>query len=327
MASIIAERALPNLQVVDLTEVRPRELKALWEREVRLWREELDWDVSGAMSALSRAVDRGGLTGKAIRCGGVTAAYGYYVVEGDRGVISGLVVAPSFRGRLMGSAIVDAIVDELDRRRVRRIETQFICFDAPWLVSCFEERGFETHWREFLRASVSRPRPQRDAASQVVVLPWSAWNLSEMAALMQRAHAGGVDAAMNELYRTPDGCRVLLNNIIRQRGCGRSLTEASSIARERATDVPAGFAIVTEIGRRHGHLAQVAVAPAFQGTGVGHRLLTHTFTRLAELGLDTLSLMASRGNERALGLYRTMGFHTTFQFPVFSRELSGGSAR
>lgn len=321
MASFIAERALPNLQVVDLTRVRPRELKPLWEREVRLWRDQLDWDVAGAMNALERAVDRGGLTGKAIRCGGVTAAYAYYVVEGDRGVISGLVASPAFSGRQIGTALLDAIVDELDSRRVRRIETQFICFDAPWLVSCFEERGFRTHWREFLRAPISRPRPQPTGASGVVLLPWTAWNLSEMAVLMEVAHRGGVDAVMNELYRSADGCRALLNSIVRQRGCGRSLTEASAIARERTTDVAAGFAIVTEIGLRHGHLAQVAVAPAFQGQGVGYRLLTHTFSRLGELGLDTLSLMVSRGNERALSLYRGMGFETTYRFPVFSREL------
>lgn len=320
MASFIAERALPNLQVVDLSRLRSTELKGLWAREVRLWRDKLDWDVSGAMSALERAVDRGGLTGKAIRCGGVTAAYAYYVVEGDRGVISGLVVSPSFRAEHIGAAIVDAVVDELERRNVRRVETQFICYDAPWLSSCFEARGFQTHWREFLRVAISRPRPQRESSKHVVVLPWSAWNLSEMASLMERAHRGGVDAVMNELYRTSSGCRILLNNIIRQRGCGRSLTEASSIVRERTTDLPAGFAIVTEIGRRHGHLAQVAVAPAFQGRGVGHHLLSHTFARLGELGLDTLSLMVSGGNERALRLYRSMGFETTYRFPVFSRE-------
>lgn len=180
MASFVAERALPNLQVVDLARVRSQELKCFWEREVRLWRDKLDWDVSGAMSALERAVDRGGLTGKAIRCGGVLAAYAYYVVEGDRSVISGLVVSPSYRGPQIGTAILDAIIDEIDQCNVRRIETQFLCFDAPWLMSCFEERGFSTYWREFLRVSISRPRPQHESSNQVVILPWTAWNLSEI---------------------------------------------------------------------------------------------------------------------------------------------------
>jgi ribosomal protein S18 acetylase RimI-like enzyme len=287
-----------------------------------MWRETLGWDVVGAIAALERAVDRGGLSGKAIRCGGTTLAYAYYVVEGDRGVISGWVVSPSFGDPQLGTFLLRAMVEDLDRRNVRRIETQFICFDAaPWLASCFEQLGFRTHWRDFLKAPISRPRPERPASSQVVLLPWTAWNLSEMAALMERAHRGGPDAVMNELYRTSAGCRALLNNIVRQSGCGRSLTEASCVARERTSDEPAGFAIVTEIGRRHGHLAQVAVAPAFQGQGIGHRLLAHTFSRLADLGIDTLSLMVSHGNEPALALYRAMGFESTYRFPVFSREL------
>lgn len=321
MATFVAEQSLSDLQVVDLSRVRPRELRGLWAREVRMWSETLNWDVGGAIAALERAVDRGGLSGKAVRWGGRTLAYAYYVVEGNRGVISGLVVSPSFPDPQLGNVLVRAMLEDLKRRNVRRIETQFICFDAPWIASCFEAHGFRTHWRDFLRASISRPRLEGSPAGQVVLLPWTAWNLSEMATLMEQAHRGGPDAAMNELYRTSTGCRALLNNIVRQSGCGRSLAEASCVARERASDLPAGFAIVTEIGRCHGHLAQVAVAPMFQGQGVGHRLLAHTFSQLAELGLDTLSLMVSQGNDRALALYRSMGFEPTYRFPVFSRDL------
>ena len=52
MASFVAERALPNLEVVDLSRMRTEELKSLWEREVRLWRDKVDWDVAGAITAL-----------------------------------------------------------------------------------------------------------------------------------------------------------------------------------------------------------------------------------------------------------------------------------
>ncbi len=320
MSSLIAERAAANLQVVDLCRVRPHELRSLWEREARLWRERFDWDVTTAMSALERAVDRGGLVGKAIRCDGVTAAYAYYVVEGDRGVISGLVVSPAFRDSEIGRMMLHAILEDFYRRRVRRIETQFVCFDAPWLAESFEAEGFQTVWRDFLRRTVSRVHPEAGPSSRVVLLPWTAWNMSEMAALMERAHRGGADARMNELYRSSSGCRLLLNNILRQRGCGKALAEVSTVAREPATDAAAGFAIVTEVAKGHGHLAQVAVDPVFQRQGVGRLLLTNTLDRLAEIGIRTLSLMVSRDNFRALHLYRTLGFEPTCRFPVFSLE-------
>jgi len=316
----IAPRPAAQLQVVELCHVRPKELKSLWEREIRTWREALDWDVSGAMGALQRAVARGGINGRAVRYNGRIIAYGYYVVEGDRGVLSGLVVTPSPQSATVGRALVKSILLELERRGVRRIESQFICFDAPWLAACFEEHGFKSFWREFLRVPVS-PRPVATATTDgVVILPWTAWNMSEMASLMMQSHRGGIDAHMNELYRTSDGCRILLNNIIRQRGCGNSVAEASSIARTKDTDVAAGFAIVTEIAPRHGHLAQVAVAPVSQGRGVGRRLLAHSLTRLHALGLTRLSLMVSSGNEPARSLYRSVGFKPVYRFPVFNRE-------
>ncbi len=320
MSSLIAERPAANLQVVDLSCVRPYELRSMWDREVRLWRERFDWDVTTAMSALERAVDRGGLVGKAIRCDGVTAAYAYYVVEGDRGVISGLRVSSGFRDSEIGRMMLHAILEDFYRRRVRRIETQFVCFDAPWLAECFEAEGFQTFWRDFLRRTVSRGKPNAVSSSRVLLLPWTAWNLSEMAALMERAHRGGADAEMNELYRTSSGCRLLLNNIVRQRGCGKALAEVSTVAREPSTDAAAGFAIVTEIAKGHGHLAQVAVDPTFQQQGVGGLLLRNTLDRFASIGIRTLSLMVSRDNDRALRLYRTLGFESTYRFPVFSLE-------
>lgn len=321
MASSIApQQTTGQFRVVDLCHVRPAELSILWEREVRAWSDTLDWDVSSAMGALKRAVARGGVNGRAVRCDGRIIAYAYYSVEGDRGVLSGFVVAPSTRAAEAGSLLLNASVEALERRRVRRIESQFLCFDAPWLTARFEALGFASYRRDFLRAKVTPRVPSPSASREVVILPWSAWNLSEMASLMMSSHQGGIDAQMNELYRSHEGCRVLLNNIIRQRGCGNSIAEASAIARTRETDGAAGFAIVTQIAPGHGHLAQVAVAPEFQGRGIGRRLIGHAFDQLSDLGLDNVSLMVSVGNDRAHRLYRSMGFDPVHRFPVFQRD-------
>lgn len=57
------------------------------------------------------------------------------------------------------------------------------------------------------------------------------------------------------------------------------------------------------------HLGRLAVAPALRGRGIGGRLvreLARHGTR--ELGVDGLSLFVLPGNERALALYRRLGF-------------------
>lgn len=324
MASLIAERPVPGLEVIDLSRVSAVALEPLWEREIRHWRETLGWDVRGAIRGLKRAVERGSVAGKVALAGEEVLGYGYFGVEGRRGVVSGL-VAPH-GSSIVGEALVSAVLEEMESVGVGRVETQFMGFEAPWLTPCFEARGFETCWREFLRrpvtglSSASSLEARASEARGVLVLPWSGWNLSEMAQLMEQAHRGGVDASVNELYRSTEGCRLLLNNIARQRGCGEPLLSASMVARDGATDRAAGFALVTEIAPGHGHLAQIAVAPAYQRRGVGTLLLANVLRQLEASECESISLMYSTANRRAGSLYRAAAFEPVYRFPVFTRD-------
>jgi ribosomal protein S18 acetylase RimI-like enzyme len=312
-----------ELRIVDLDSVRPSELEGFLRREHALWQDRLSWDVSAAVSAFRRAMERGGVSGKAVRCGASTAGYGYFIVEGGRGVMTGLAIGPEWIGEQVGPLLVRSMIRELSLRGVSRIESQFVSFDASWLAPCFEAEGFEAFPREFrrLRLGVQGPRGQATPSSGPFVLrSWKPWNLTEASQVMQRAHVSGIDARMNELYRSTDGCRSLLTSVLRHRGCGSAILDASTVARDPRTDRAVGFAVVTETSVRKAHLAQLAVAPDFQGRGLGRLLLTHTIERLSEIGYDGLSLMVSRENHRALDLYRSMGFELVIAFPVFSRD-------
>lgn len=326
MTSAAAESPATDLRVVDLESIRASDLEGLFRQELAQWRECLFWDVTGAIAALRRAMERAGVQGKAIRSGGSTAGYGYFLVEANRGVVTGLAVAPEWRESDAGPLLVRALLADLEHRGVSRIESQFVSFDAPWLLPAFQEEGFRTYWREFRRLSLmvvssSASGSSASAATDAISLvSWKPWNLTEAAELMQKAHVNGVDATMNELYQTSEGCRALLTNVLRHGGCGSAVPDASVIARDRSSGRAAGFAVVTETSPRHAHLAQLAVSPRFQRQGVSRRLLTHVHQRLLHLGFHTLSLMVSGGNDRALRLYRSLGFEPVVRFPVFSRE-------
>lgn len=313
--------ARPRFQVVDLDALRASDLERFFRIELDEWRERLYWDVSGAITAMRRALERRGVRGKAVRCGTTVVAYAYFLVESSRGVVTGLSIAPEWRGTEAGRVLVRAIVRDLACRELTRIESQFVSFEAPWLVPCFEEEGFRTYWRDFRRLPLRRPRPLRKTPSDVDIQPWKGWNLTEASMVMQSAHDGGIDAEMNEMYRTSEGCRALLTNVLRHRGCGAALPDPSSLARQSPGRRAVGFAVVTETSSTHAHLAQIAVLPAFQGRGVGRRLLAHAVDRLLDLELETLSLMVSRENRRAADLYASMGFEPVLRFPVFSRVL------
>ncbi len=318
MSSVVARDVVPRFELVDLSRVRAAELEVFWREEIQQWSERLHWNVSGAISVLRRTSERGGLRGKALREGGRTVGYAYYVIEGSRGVLSGLALAPRGDRAELATALLRAVTQDMRVSGVTRVETQFVSFETPGLARCFEQEGFECYWRDFLRREL-HPKWMKIVRSRwVTISPFGSADVSPAATIMVKAHRGQVDSRMNELYRDASGCHVLLENILRQRGCGVPISEASSTARERATDRPVGFAVATEIAPRHAHLAQIAVVPEVQGQGIGQALLSRVMAGLAELGYQTLSLMVSRGNERARHLYLQSEFRPVVSFPVFS---------
>jgi len=304
-----------DMQVVDLRTVTLTDLEVLWHGEVRFWATRLLWDVSGTFAALRRIQERGGLPGKAVQANGRIVGYASYGVAGRLGVFTGLVVSPEWRSTRVRETLIHATLDAIRHMGVERIESRFVSIDDAWLVPTFERAGFQTYWREFLRFELRQLRAVVPAPTSLFFEPWDQTHLGEATSILQRAYAGGVDAEINEQYRTVDGCHIVLDDILNQGDCGRLVLEASPIARDRGRGV--GFVLVTEISPRQGHLTHIAVVPEYQRRGVGRGLLDYSLRRLTEGQFETLSLIVSRANDHALGFYRETGFQSVLAFPVF----------
>ncbi len=319
MSSIVRDHSIPRPQVVDLGTVMPSELEGLWRCEEQWWRERLLWDISAPLAALRRVIERQGVPGQAVRVGTQTVGYAYYVISGDLGILSSLMVVPEWDTLEVGGSLLQATVDALRRQGVRRIESPCISMASQWLVPVCERAGFQTFWRAFLRVDlqplVTAPTPN---PTLVELESWQGTHLREAAAIMQAAYRATVDVELNMLYHTAEGCSLVLDNLLHQGGCGPLVAEASAFARHRGQGI--GFVVVTEIAPRQGHLAQVAVLPAYQRQGVGRLLVNYCLSRLATRHFDTLSLIVSRANERAFTMYRAMGLQEILAFPVFVWE-------
>jgi ribosomal protein S18 acetylase RimI-like enzyme len=309
--------------VVDLSVVRPTELDQLWQHDERLWRERLLWDISGLMKLMRQVVARRGVAGKAVRVGPQTVGSAYYVVPGGLGVLAGFSLLPAYQQPEIATALLRATVNAMRGLGLRRIQSQFLYLhehatDPVGLPGVFEREGFRTYWRDFLRVDLaSTPAPMADAAF-VHLEPWRSTDLPEAAALMQAAYQGEIDAQLDRMYDTQAGCRAVLENILRQQGIGRLVSDASVLARHRGQVI--GFILITEISPGQGHLAQVAVLPAYQRRGVGRMLLRHSMSRLTALAFDTLSLIVSRDNQPAFRMYQRVGFASIVVLPVFVWE-------
>jgi ribosomal protein S18 acetylase RimI-like enzyme len=311
---------MPRFQVVDLCTVTPADLEGLWHHEAQWWREHLLWDISGPLEVLRRVIGRRGVLGQAVRVGTQTVGYTYYVIAGSLGILSGLAVDPAWNIPEVGESLLQATLDAIRQRGVRRIESPCVSMAAPWLVPVCERAGLQTAWRAFLRVDLTGAHASVQGPAPVQLEPWRESHVHEAALIMQAAYEATVDVEFNMLYRTVEGCSSILDNLLQQGGCGPLVAEASGFARYRGQGV--GFVVVTEIAPRHGHLAQVAVLPAYQRQGVGRMLVHHCLRQLAVRHFDTLSLIVSHANQRAFRLYEAMGMQEILTFPVFVWESS-----
>jgi len=313
-----------RLEVVDLSELAPQDVEPLFEEEKELWLEKLHWDISPGVSTMRRALEQRTLPGKAVRDQGVVIGYGYYLVEGERVLVGGLTVARSRPGTLVGPILVRALLAAAQSERgVRRIESQFISLDASWLRAPFLSFGFSEHGRFFFRRTLGARSieavPERvDLAGAYQVESFRTERIPAAAVVLHRAHVGGVDGTLNELYRTEEGCILLLQNLALQRGCGPISASASFLARDGVSGRYTALLLVTEISPAHAHLAQVAVGPEARRRGLARLLLEKSLGALARQGYRTVSLMVSEENTEALRLYASCGFQSIVRFPVFS---------
>jgi len=320
LSSLLEQRHPPGAaEIVDLSEVEPAQIQSLLEDEQRLWLERLHWDTSASCAHVRRAVGDRHLAGKAVLLGSRVLAFGYYFAEERRSLVGGILVsrAPgdTEAGEAMTGALIEAAQSQPD---VQRIESQLISFGLDWLPAAFRARGFQRHERLFLRRELSGLGPPPYRTSPFLIDNWNPDQVDEAASTLELAHAHRVDGEINELYRSREGCRTLLQSIALNRGCGPVVRSASFVARHPQTGSLSGLVLTSEISAGHAHLAQVAVRPEAQGRGLGTELILAALANLAGEGFLSASLLVSQANERALSLYGSLGFECVLQFPVFA---------
>jgi [ribosomal protein S18]-alanine N-acetyltransferase len=115
---------------------------------------------------------------------------------------------------------------------------------------------------------------------------------------MRRRHLAAVLDIEAAVYPTPWSARLFDDELVRR---GRSYVVA------RVGDQVVGYAGVLMIAD-DGHIATVAVDPAWQGRGIGRALLAELVRAALEMGANQLTLEVRVSNEAAKALYRRFGF-------------------
>jgi len=316
-------------EILDLRLVRGRALTELFAEEQQMWRDELHWDFRPSVEMIRKHVEAQSLPGFAARSRGRMAGYCFYVYEDEKGLLGDLYVMSAHRGEQLradgagiATLLVEQALDALERSPVvRRIEAQLIGFGLEPLAPLFETRGFRVFPRLFFYRAFAPGDAWPAAADSpgAVVRGWVDADFDPMAELIVVAYANHVDSQINDHYSGRAGALRFLKNIVLFPVCGVFQRDCSLVALADGRLV--GAVLVSMVAPRIGHITQLCLHPAWQGRGLGRRLMEAALGRMTAKGYHGVSLTVTAENHGAVALYRKLGFETLKEFGAYSREL------
>jgi len=348
MAALPDSRSTPEQhhgeQIVELRSIDADRLTPLLDEEIAKWRAELDWDFRASADLVRRFIHMQALSGFALVTntanGPRVTGYSYFVCEEGKALIGDLYV---MRGRQtqipsaqIESALLEAVLGAIWRiPGVKRVEAQPMMLSSPLgslpggttpgnVPTAPGRARPQRYPRRFLEASLApcEKLPARPP-SGAIITGWTESMQDHTARLIAAAYQGHIDSRINDQYRSPSGARRFLTNIVQYPGCGTFFRPASFAAIDTTTRQLRGISLASLVASDCGHITQICVSKAEQGTGLGYELMRQSMVALSAHGCRAVSLTVTASNETAIRLYQHLGFSNRRDFAAYvwdSRE-------
>jgi ribosomal protein S18 acetylase RimI-like enzyme len=329
------------MEILDLRHFSSADLRPLLEDEIAMWGRLLSWDYSTSAEMILRYMDAKILPGYAAIERGSIFGYSFFVYEQSKGVIGDLFVREhvreyardSVRDAARGSdrheveeRLLTHVIETLQQSPgIHRVEAQLLAHHTGEVARPFLQQGFSRHPRVFMNFEIGKHLPavaQTGAplAAQFEIRPWSEQEYQSAAALITAAYRGHVDSEINDQYRTLTGSLRFLNNIVRFPGCGTFDAQASFVVFHRRTRTLVGLILCSLVRPDVGHITQVCVLPEYRSAGLGEAMMAASTKNLRGRGFRFISLTVTEANDRAIALYKRIGFESTRVFDAFVWE-------
>jgi ribosomal protein S18 acetylase RimI-like enzyme len=321
------------MEILDLRHFASADLRPLLEDEIAVWGRLLSWDYSISAEMILRYMDAKILPGYAAIERGSIFGYSFFVYEQSKGVIGDLFVRNSVRdsvrdgGRNSGRHEVEErllthVIETLQQSPgIHRVEAQLLTHHTGEVSQPFLQQGFSRHPRVFMNFEIGKhPQTEPPLPPQFEIRGWSEQEYQAAAALITAAYRGHVDSEINDQYRTLTGSLRFLNNIVRFPGCGTFDPQASFVVVDRRTRTLIGLILCSQVRPDVGHITQVCVLPEYRSAGLGEAMLAAATKNLRGRGFHFISLTVTEANDRAIALYKRIGFESTRVFDAFVWE-------
>ena len=312
-----------SLQLVDIRHLSGRELDPLLREETAEWDRELDWDFSKSADLVRKFADSHGLGGVALLDRGDVAGYGYTVVEDHKGLIGDVYMRPHWRTVEYEAQLFRVLLDALiGTSGVRRMESQLMLIGSV-VAKVLQRERFVRLFERLLMSldAVALLLPGKASTARRFRLePWADHHHDSAATVISLAYIGHIDSQINDQYRTFDGARRFLYNIVQFPGCGAFYRQGSYIASDLATGWVAGIILTSFVSSEVAHITQLCVTPYAKGAGLGYELLRQSIAALRAGGAKRISLTVTTANEEAVRLYKRCGFQEVRRFFAYVWE-------
>jgi len=294
-----------------------------------MWGQLLSWDYATSAEMILRYMDAKILPGYAAIERGSIFGYSFFVYEQSKGVIGDLFVRDGGRSperHEVEERLLTHVIETLQQSPgIHRVEAQLLAHNTGEVARPFLQQGFSRHPRVFMSFDIGK-HPEASAPTRSLVpaefeiRPWSEQEYQSAAALITAAYRGHVDSEINDQYRTLTGSLRFLNNIVRFPGCGAFDPQASFVVFQRRTRTLVGLILCSLVRPDVGHITQVCVLPEYRSAGLGEAMLAASTKNLRGRGFRFISLTVTEANDRAIALYKRIGFESARVFDAFVWE-------
>jgi RimJ/RimL family protein N-acetyltransferase len=310
------------MEIRPLRQFKSQELRSLFDQEREVWERQLYWDYGEPQRVISAMVDLGTLPGFVAIEEGRPVAYTFHVAVLRKGLLGGCFTSQEATMKVEQQLLEESLAALKANPAIHRIESQFINFREWPIAPFFRAKGFSQFDRCFMvRDCQIDCSPRHLAGAELKQLSLS--DLDEMAKLTLDTYASVIDRKVTYHYQSLAECLEFLSNLVFRPGCGSFLPDASYTVRDLKTNQLMGYVLTSRISPQDGHIPQIAVAPAYQGKGLGAELLGRAVRCLNLNGYQRVSLTVTELNLAALALYQRFGFSVHFRFPAFVWEREG----
>jgi ribosomal protein S18 acetylase RimI-like enzyme len=289
-------------------------VSAWLEAEYDWWQINLGWDLRSAWTAVEPARASGQLPGLSIEDeDGQSIGWGFFLRHGDSLQVASIVASE----REATAALLDGILASPEATDASMV-VSFTRAQAPGLAEELEARGFDVEAYRHLEVPTAG-----FALEETAVEPWYEAGSARVQALLERAYQKSSTLRPFAPNGHPHEWAEYVTSLIDRNACGRFLPEASGVI-ARATDGGEssrtgeaeldGAVVVTTVGPKTAHVAQIAVDPSARGNGLGAQLICAAAAAAGAQGYERLTLLVAESNAGAGALYERLGFTQTATF-------------